>query len=153
MSGGAGVEGMLAFYVSRTVAIEAGVRYSKPRLTIRLTGDVEEAAPVSAEETLTRYLFTGSVVLHLRTPSPARRVVPFVAGGAGYVRELHQGNQLIETGAEFHAMGGLKYWLGAAPRRFGVRAEAGVSIRDGGFDFEDKSRLLPIAAASFVYLF
>ena len=80
--------------------------------------------------------------------------MPFVAGGAGYVRDLHQGNELLETGKEFHGLVGLKYWFNStAPARLGIRGEAGVSMIDGGFDFSDKSRVVPIASASLVYLF
>lgn len=153
IGGGAGAGATLAFYLSRTVALEAGGRYSRPRLAVRLSGDAEDAAAVTAEETLTRYVFTGSVVLHLRRAAVAPRAVPFVAAGAGYIRELHQGNELIETGTEFHAAAGFKYWFGAARRRVGVRGEAGLSVRDGGFDFKDERRMLPMAAASLIYLF
>jgi hypothetical protein len=129
------------------------LRYSRPRLLYRLSGDAEEAQTVTAEETLSRYVFTGSVVYHLRR-AIGRRFIPFVMGGAGYIRELHQGNELIETGTEFHALGGIKYWFGTTGRRFGLRGQAGVSMTDGGFDFrEDGSRTLPIASASLVYLF
>jgi hypothetical protein len=153
ISGAPGGGAALGFYLSRALALEAGVRYSRPRLTIGLSGDFENADPVSADEILTRYVFTGSVVLHLRQMSIGRRAVPYVSVGAGHIRDLHQGNELIETGTEYHAVGGLKYWFGAARRRFGVRGDAGVSISDGGFDFKDERRVLPIASASLVCLF
>lgn len=148
----AGLGATAAFYVSPSMAVEAGLRYSKPRLRVRLSGDFEEAEALSAEEDLTRYVFTASVVFHLRR-GPARRLVPFVAGGAGYIRDLHEGNQLVETGTEYHALAGMKYWFGAARRRLGIRGQAGLSISDGGFDFKDEPRTLPIASASLVYLF
>lgn len=153
LGAGAGLGATLGVYLSPTIAVEAGVAYSRPRLTVRLTDDVEDAPTLTADETLTRYVFTGSAVLHLRRPTVSRRAVPFVAAGAGYIRDLHEGAELVETGTEFHALAGVKYWFGAARKRFGVRGEAGVSMRDGGFDFEDKRRMLPIAAASVIYLF
>jgi hypothetical protein len=153
ISGTFGGGATLGLYVSRAVIIEAGVRYSRPRLTVRLSGDFEDAEPVSAQEVLSRYVFTGSLVLHLRRMTIGRRAVPFVAAGAGHVRDLHQGSELIETGAEYHALGGIKYWFGNARRRFGVRGDAGVSLIDGGFNFKDESRVRPIASASLIYLF
>jgi hypothetical protein len=154
MTNGAGAGATLAYYVSRALALEAGLRYSQPRLSYRLTGDAEDAADVTAEETLSRYVFTGSIVLHLRPLGSARRLIPFVAGGGGYIRELHQGNELVETGTEIHATGGVKYWFGTGRRKVGVRGEAGVSVGNGGFDFrDDGSRTLPIASASLMYLF
>jgi hypothetical protein len=154
LQGRPGARATLAVFLSRRVAVEGGFRFSQPVVSYRLSGDAEEAPDVTAHENLTRYLFTGSFVVHLRQMSPGVSAVPFVAAGAGYVRDLHQGNELMETGREFHGVVGLKYWFNStAPRRLGIRAEAGVSMTDGGFDFSDKSRTVPIVAASLVYLF
>jgi hypothetical protein len=153
VSNGAAFDASLALYVTRTIALEGGFRYSKPILSYDLAGDFENAAPVSAEETLARYVFTGSLVWHFRPLTVDSRFVPFVAGGGGYIRDLHQGNELVETGGEFHAVGGVKYWLGTGRRKFGLRGEAGVSVVNGGFDFRDTSRTLPVVSASLLYLF
>jgi hypothetical protein len=47
----------------------------------------------------------------------------------------------------------VKFWVTSGKRRFGLRGDAGVTVRDGGFDFEDKRRLLPTAGASLIVLF
>ena len=78
--------------------------------------------------------------------------VPFVYGGAGYLRELHEENALVEEGVEYHAGGGLKWWFGQSGR-FGIRGEGGISIRDGGFDFKDGQRMVPVVGASVIYSF
>ena len=79
-----------------------------------LSGDAESAADVTATETASHYVFGGSVLFDLRGASFAGgRGVPFVSGGAGYLRELHEGNLLVETGIEYHATAGLKYWFGS----------------------------------------
>ena len=154
IANGAGVGARLGFYVSRSIAVEGGLRFSKPRLSYRLSGDAEEASPVTAEETLTRYVFTGSLVMHLRQATATRRLIPFLAAGAGYIRDLHEGAELVETGTEYHLGGGVKYWFGAARTRFGFRGDVGMSITDGGFDLRtDSSRTLPVASASLVVLF
>jgi hypothetical protein len=79
--------------------------------------------------------------------------VPFLAGGAGYLRELHDGAELIETGRIYHGGAGLKLWFGQGARRLGVRADVGIATRDGGFDFRDGRRTLPTAGFSLAYLF
>ena len=81
------------------------------------------------------------------------RAVPFVSAGAGYLRELHEGNQLVETGIEYHATAGLKYWLGSGDHRFGLRVEAGLSARENGLDNQDERRVLPLVSAGLSYLF
>jgi len=141
-------------YLSRSLAVEAGVQYLRPVVSTRISGDFEEAVDLTATETLTRYVFDGSLVLHIDGLKFAGgRGVPFIMGGGGYVRELHTRNELIETGSEVHAGTGFKLWFGRGARRFGVRADVGVSRRNGGFDFSDGNRTLPIAGASLVYLF
>ena len=152
VANGAGAGAWLGYHLTRMIALEAGLRFSKPELSYRLSGDAENAPDATATETLNRYVFTGSVVLHLRRVDVSR-FVPFVAAGGGHIRELHELNELVETGHEYHALGGVKYWLGNNRRRLGLRAQAGVSVGNGGFDFREGSRTVPMAAAGLVYLF
>lgn len=150
----AGVQARLGFYFSPAVSIEAGFLYAQPTLGLRLAGDFEGAADTTATETLNRYLFDGSLAFHFTRLSFLNgRAVPFVSGGAGYIRDLHAGNELVETGTEYHAGGGFKYWIGHGRRRFGLRVDAGVSSREGGFDFGDERRTVPVAGGSLMYLF
>jgi hypothetical protein len=153
MDPGLGVLGRVGFYVTPALAIEGGVRFTRPSYTVRITDDVEDAEDVTAEDAISQYVFDGSAVWHFgRSSSTTSRVTPFVYGGAGYLRELHEGDALVEEGVEYHAGGGIKWWFGGR-RRLGVRAEAGISIRDGGFDFEEKRRLVPVAAGSLLWAF
>jgi len=153
-SGFPGAFARIGFYLSDGVSIEGGMRYARPVLSVRLTDDAESAPDATAEETLSHYVFEGSLVWHLRHLSFASgRAIPYLAGGAGYLRELHEGNQLVETGQEFHAVGGLNYWLGSGARRFGLRIEGGVSARKKGFDNGDEVRALPVVFGGLSYLF
>ena len=144
--------GRLAIYLAPRVSIEGGVQYSRPRLSTSLSSDAEGAAPITVSETVTRYVFTGSVVFHFNSFGNGRGV-PFVFGGGGYVRELHEGAELVETGQEIHLGAGIKYWFGARRRRAGLRGDVGLSLRDRGIDFSEQRRTLPTAGVSFVYLF
>jgi hypothetical protein len=149
-----GLQGRIGYYLSRSVSLEASVRYARPELAVAVSGDAESAADVTATETATHYVFAGSVNFDLRGASFAGdRGVPFLSGGAGYLRELHEGNLLVETGIEYHATAGLKYWFGSGNNRFGLRVEAGLSAREDGLDNEDGRRVQPILAAGLSYLF
>ncbi|MCA1558851.1 MAG: hypothetical protein LC753_01890 [Acidobacteria bacterium] len=149
-----GVQGRLAYYVTRSVAIEAGARYAKPTLAVRITGDAEQAADVTAEEKVSHYVFDGSVVVHLPQLSFASgRAVPFFALGAGYVRELHEGDELVETGTEYHGGAGLKVLSAPGARRSGLRVDVGISSREGGLDLPDRRSTQTFAAVSLLYLF
>jgi hypothetical protein len=149
-----GVHARLAGYLSRWAALEVGVRYSRPTYSIRATSDAESAPDVEAKETIDAFQFDGSVVLHLTKLSfSGGRGVPFMAAGAGHIREVHEGGEFLETGIEYHAAGGFKLWFSNRARRLGTRAEGGVSLREGGSDFSSGRKAVPFAAASLVYLF
>lgn len=136
-------------YVTRSLVIEGGFQFSRPVFEVALSDDAEGADDVVASATITSYLFTGSVVYHFGDPRGTR---PFVAAGAGHVRDVQNGNEIVDTGVEYHAAAGIKTWFGRQ-RRLGLRAEAGLSVRDGGFTYEDERRIAPMAAASLAYLF
>jgi hypothetical protein len=148
-----GAQLRVGVYLSKAISIETGVQYARPTLSSTLTSDAEDAPDLTAEETTTRYLFEGSLVLHLtRMLFAGGRGVPFLSGGGGYLRELHERNEYIETGREYHATAGLKVWFGRTPR-VGLRVDAGASIRDGGADFRSGRRTVPTAGVSLAYLF
>jgi hypothetical protein len=149
-----GASARIGFYLSRALALEAGGHYTRPRVSTRVSGDAEEAAPETVEETLSRVVVDGTLVYHLVPLTFAGgRGVPFLAGGAGYLREIHEGNELIETGREYHAGAGLKYWFGLGGRRLGLRADVAASIRDGAFFFTQKRRTTATAGIGLSYLF
>jgi hypothetical protein len=146
-----GLEARLGVYLNPRISIEGGAQVARPELRASLSGDFEDAQPVTATETLTSYIFTGSVLYHFGAPS--KRSHPFLLAGAGHVRDLHEGSDLVETGVEYHAGAGIKYWLGKGRPKLGVRGDVGVSIREGGYGTEDGRRIVPTASFSFAYLF
>jgi hypothetical protein len=150
VNGFPGFHARIGVYLSRTISVEGGVRYAKPELSYRLTDDFESAPDETATEVLSHYVFDGSVLFHLGSFGDGRGI-PFVSGGGGYVRELHEGNELVESGNEIHATAGLKYWFGA--RHFGLRVEAGVTSREKGFDKREGRRTLPLVLGGLTMLF
>ena len=143
-----GVQGFVGVYVTRALAIEAGVQYARPTLEVELSDDFEDAPDVTATTSISQYLFTGSLVYHFG--GAVARTTPFIAGGAGHVRDVHSGNGLVETGVEYHGKAGVKLWFGRGQNN-GLRIEGGVSIRDGCFTLDDDRRVVPNASASFAY--
>ena len=154
VSGFPGVFVRLGYYLSESFSVEGGMRYARPTLSVRLSGDAESAPDVTADETVSHYLFEGSVLWHLRDLSFASgSAIPYVWGGAGYLRELHEGNQLVETGQEYHALAGLNFWFGSGAHRFGLRFEGGLSARKKGFDSDESLRTQPVVFGGVSYLF
>jgi hypothetical protein len=150
----AGLQGRLGVYLANSLSIEGSVLVGRPRISTQLTGDAESAPDLTATESLTRLIVDGSVLFHLAGASfGGGNGVPFLSGGAGYLRDAHEKNEMIETGHEFHLGGGLHYWLGQGKHRLGMRADAGVSWRSGGADSAETYRAVPTVAGSIAYLF
>jgi hypothetical protein len=145
-----GLQARLGYYLSSALSLEGGVQIARPTLEVHLSDDAEGAEEIVASESITSYLFTGSVLYHFGSGAGLR---PFLAAGAGHVRDLHSGNEVVETGLEYHAGGGVKSWFGGGRSKLGFRAEVLLSIRDGGFAADDERRLVPTAAFSLAYLF
>ena len=144
-----GVESRLGVNVSRRVAIEGMFQLTWPSLQTRVTDDFENAPPVTADDRVTSYLGGASLVYHFGTG----RFVPFIAGGAAYLRQLHDGNAGVVTGAEIHGGGGVKYWFGRRSRGLGVRADAQLSSRSASIGFEDKRQTVPTFNVGLNYRF
>jgi hypothetical protein len=149
-----GLKGRLGVYLAPSASIEGDVQFARPVISSRLTDDAESAADVTATETLTRIVAGGSLVLHLTGMSFAGgKGVPFVLGGAGYIRELHEKNEVVETGHEWHAGAGVHVWFGRGAHRIGVRGDVGMTRRSGGTDASDVARTVPTAGVSVAFLF
>jgi hypothetical protein len=154
MESATGGQARFGVYLAPALSVEGGVQYARPRITTRLDDDAESAEAVTAAETLTRLIADASVLFHLTGISFGDgRGVPFVRAGAGYLRELHEKNEVIETGSEYHVGGGLKVWFGRGRRRTGVRVDGGLLFRTGGADTPDTKRTVPTAGISLMYLF
>lgn len=131
------------------LSIEGGASLSRPRIAVSIAGDSELAALELPGEELQQYLFDGGLSWQLPV-SFGRRLAPYVTGGAGYLRQLHEERTLAETGRVYYAGGGVRYWLrgghGAA-RPAGLRGEFRMNLRNRGIDFEDKMRAYPTFSA------
>lgn len=138
----------VGFTLTPAVTIEGGAVFGMPRVGVSIAQDAEAAALRLEGEQLQQYLFDTAVVWHL----PVRlgpRVRPFVIGGGGYLRQLHEERTLVETGQIYYAGIGARYWmLGGAgtARSFGLRGDLRANLRRGGIDFENKTRVFPTLA-------
>jgi hypothetical protein len=137
-----GIGAQIGVYLGRRISVEGVFQYSRPTLRLRPASDFENADPVNIDGVVTTYVAGGSLLYHFGDG----RVVPFVAGGGAYLRQLHEDNAVLVTGSEIHAGGGVKVWFGSASR-VGVRFDAQVSSRDNAVAFEEKRRIIPTAGA------
>jgi hypothetical protein len=154
LNAAAGFESRVGYTVTKALVLEAGFSFSKPSLKTAVSGDVENAPPVMASDSVSQYTIEGGIVLHLTRWRLGRRGVPFVSGGLGYLRQLHEGRALVETGQVYSVGGGLKYvWVersAGVVKGLGLRADARMLIRRGGIDLRSgsASHASPSVAAS-----
>jgi hypothetical protein len=133
----------LSVYAAPRLAIEGAFSYSRPGVSTRVSGDAEGAPDVTSTIGLQQYLAEGSLRWYLARPGAGWR--PFVRGGGGYLRQLDDSSAHVETGTTGHAGLGVERAFRDRPagrlRRAGLRADARVLGRSGGFDVDDKVRI------------
>jgi hypothetical protein len=123
--------------------VEAHALYGHPELRTNVTGDVEDAPSVTATERLDHYVIDGGIVVKF----DEFRVggwQPFAVGGAGYLRQLHEGLTVTEEGLVFYVGGGARRTLFTRPsgllRALGARVDVRLNVLSDGITIEDTSR-------------
>ena len=145
----AGFDGRVAFNITRALAVEGGFVWTHPEVQSRITSDVEGVPDATITQNLDTYFVEASALFHLNALTFAGgRGLPFVAGGAGYLRQLDDDQVLVDTGQVYHAGGGVKVFFGDNTSRrtglirgIGLRADGRVYFRNGGFELEEDADL------------
>lgn len=147
----AGVEGSVGVRLTRSIDAEISTTYGSAELQTRVSADAEGAAATTVAETLKQLTLEGSVVLHMARWRLGERAVPYLTAGGGYLRHLHEGQTLAETGRVYHVGAGLNYLLrrsaSGGSGGVGVRIDARALIRSGGAAFDDTARAAPAFSA------
>jgi hypothetical protein len=139
---GALFEGRVAWHLTHALAVEGTFSMTRTHLRAAVRNDSEQAAPIVATSPLTQYAAEAGLLWHLNGLTFGHgRARPFITGGGGYLRQLHDGATLVETGQSAYAGGGLKYRLHEGARRsmlkaIGLRADARLNLTHGGFDVD-----------------
>jgi hypothetical protein len=144
-----GANAHLGLFLSSRVCLEGAFQYSRPILRARVTSDFESAPDTDVDGVVVTYLARGSLLYHFGSG----RLVPFVSGGGGYLRQIDDENSDLVTGSEIHAGGGLKFWFGSGGRRLGIRFDAGLFSRSKSVAFEQKRRIVPALGAGLAFQF
>lgn len=138
---GPAYEGRIGLRLTRMIGVEGAFQYAPLPLETRISGDIENAPGLTAPNDLARYIVEVSGVVHLTRYTLGGNGFPFLLGGAGYVRELDESQALAETGRIYHAGGGLKYLFSERAhgliKGVGLRADARIYFRQGGFELEE----------------
>jgi hypothetical protein len=144
-----GLEARAGLFLTPRLSAEALFQFTRPVLRANLSDDFESATGAEADETVSSYLFGGSVLYHFGSG----RFMPFVLGGAAALRQLHEDSADAVTGLEIHGGGGIKYWFSDSGHGFGIRADALASSRSKSVGFEEKRRIVPTLTGGITYVF
>ncbi len=147
-----GIEGRIGVRVWRSLEAEASGTYATPQIRTQISGDFEGAAPITATEKLQQFSIVGGVLWRLPSIGHGSKLTPFVAGGGGYLRQLHEGDILAESGQLYQLGGGVEYLFASphnsAVKGIGVRADARAVVRSKGVALDDGHSASPAFAAS-----
>jgi hypothetical protein len=153
LGGATGFNVRLGRHVTSIIEAEVSASYAAPVLTTTITGDAEAASATAVSESITQFTIEGGALVDLMRGPPRSWVLPFVAVGGGYLRQLHEGDTLVQAGKVFYAGGGARIPLvsrGADKRltQLGVRVDLRALLRSGGVMLDGKSHISPVLSAS-----
>ncbi|HYM23092.1 MAG TPA: outer membrane beta-barrel protein [Vicinamibacterales bacterium] len=148
-----GVEGRFGLRLTERFDVEATGSYAGPHLVAKVTSDSEAGlGPFTSDEWVQQFTVGAALVWKLPPLRRRPRWMPFVAGGAQYVRQVHEGGTLLESGQLYEAGAGIKYELGsrsgARLKAIGVRGEGRAVVRAAGVNVDGRAHLSPALAAS-----
>jgi hypothetical protein len=152
--GAAGFEGRVAVKITPTIDARVSMSYAKPELRTRVTNDVENTAGATVSESVQQYLVGGGIDWYIAPRRSGARIRPFIGGGVAYLRQVHEGATLIDSGQSYDGGGGVKLLLASRtrPRQLmraaGVRLDARLVVRTKGITFDGRRSIAPAAAAS-----
>jgi hypothetical protein len=151
LESGAGLEARFGARVAPWLDVELSGSYARPEIQTTVSGDFEGAAPGPIAECIQQYTVIGDVVWYPLSLATSR-VRPFVTGGGGYLRQLHESETLAVTGQFYEIGGGVKITLASRPdagiKTVGVRVDASAIVRVKGVAFDDQSHAAPAVGAS-----
>ena len=127
------------------LTVEGGASVARRQLGFSISGDPETGAQHFDGESLQHFVFDAGLLWELPVIR-APRLRTFAAGGAGYLRQLHQDRTLVQSGQVYYLGGGARLWLRGRPesnRSIGVRGDVRLNLRRHGIDFADEARIYP----------
>jgi hypothetical protein len=146
LDGSAAIEGAVTMAVTRAFAVEVRGSVRRPTLTTTITRDAEASGTFTATEDVSEYVVDASVLYHPDWAALGSRARGYVLAGAGYLRQLHEDDALVETGSTAHAGVGARWWLRGGTGRSlaaGLTGDARWVFRRDGLTFGDAVRSLP----------
>jgi len=142
LSGSLAGEARIGWWVNRRVAIEGRLGYSRPNIETSVGADAEGAPAVTVVEGIHQFVIDAGVLFRI-DEMRIGRVVPYAAGGAGYLRQLHEGLAFIDQGHVYHLGGGVMRDVVTRTRGViraaGLRADVRLYLLSGAASLNDRT--------------
>jgi len=139
--------------INRRWTVEGHFGYSRPNLETSVRGDAEGAAPVTVVERIDQFVIDAGVLFRI-DEMRIKGLTPYATGGAGYLRQLHEGFALIDQGHLYHLGGGITRDLvvrtHGVVRAAGLRADGRMYFLSGGVVNDRTARHGSFTASLFV---
>ncbi len=150
--------GTVGYNITPMFTVEGGLTISRGNVQATVSNDAEGAAGLTAAEQMTQYFVDVALRVNLRHLAFASGAgVPFVEGGAGYLRQMHEGNFVRQTGQIYHFGGGVTYMFSRRPASrltgMGVRADARVYVPRSSYAFTGSQQIFAGVGAALVLAF
>jgi hypothetical protein len=154
LAGGGSFDARVGVALSRRWAVEGRAAIEKPEIRTVVSSDAETTGSFTLVESIDQYVFDGGVVIHL-DGMRAMGLRPFVTGGAGYIRRLHEEQSLVEDGHLFYVGGGFTHALFARSQGFIRAASVRVDLRFNivSLELDEGSHQQGSASGSFLLSF
>ena len=150
----ASFEVRVSYGLTSRFAFEGRVARGAPELHTVVSSDAESSGSFTLSESIDQYVFDGGVVIRLNELE-SMGLLPFASAGAGYVRQLHEGDNLVEEGQLFYVGGGFTRVIFSRPQGFVRSASIRADLRLNVFslDLDEDSRSQGSVAGSIVFTF
>jgi hypothetical protein len=150
-----GVAVNIGLRLTAMLQAEWSVAFNHTQLSTHLSGD-EEAGTATVTEPVTQYLVEGGVRLRRARRSGAAGG-PFATAGIGYLRQLHDGNTLVDTGPAFYVGGGMDFLLNGVrvlgSKTAGIRADVRGLFLGNDLTLDGATHVVPVVGASLFFRF
>jgi hypothetical protein len=147
-------EARVGVALSSRYEVEGRAAISRPELRTVVTSDAEATGTFTLVESLDQYVFDGGIVVRL-SEFETMGLLPFAAAGVGYVRQLHEGQVLVEQGQIYYVGAGFTRAFFSSPqgliRAASIRADFRLNVFS--LELDEGSRLQGSVSGSLVLTF
>jgi hypothetical protein len=156
IGGGVGLTARFGWRFWRDLWVDGGATFARARLRSTVRSDVEPALNAALDTPFNQLAADAGLLVPLRRAAMRNgRLVPFISGGGGYLRQMYEDGVLLETGRLGYVGGGVRLAPPMRSDRFfrqvGLRADVRLMVRTGGIDVEDSARaFVTLAGGVFV---